>query len=265
MSSALTCRGDKAIPPILLLHGFLGDGHDFDDVIPALSQTWCPYTLELPGHGVNPISDGRPFDPGDKFWPEIERVLTGGPAVFRGLIGYSMGGRVAQVLHRRWPARFETLVLESSAPGLSLLEERKKRLAQDFELANHLAACEGNPGAFENFLRRWYSQALFAGQGDIDILVQSRLAGSPRALAGALRNLSVGHMDDMVPYLKEQFPGGKGFLFVAGERDDKYLEIGRALARETGGSLRVMPGCGHNTHRQSPGAFAKILADFLPR
>lgn len=55
-------------------------------------------------------------------------------------------------------------------------------------------------------------------------------------------------------------------LVLCGQRDRPNLPAARALAAGiSGAELRIIPGAGHQSHQDQPGAFAKLLLSFLAR
>ena len=44
-------KGERNNPSLLLLHGFLGRCHDWDEVMTGLSRTFHCLAVDLPGHG----------------------------------------------------------------------------------------------------------------------------------------------------------------------------------------------------------------------
>jgi hypothetical protein len=89
--------GEKSL---YFLHGFAGDSKDWDEVIKHLSQYQCmalSYPFQLPNEGI--------------------------------LVGYSMGGRIAQAV--------ETAVINKRGGGIGLISGRKafqKPLKEGVEL-----------------------------------------------------------------------------------------------------------------------------------
>ena len=73
-----------------------------------------------------------------------------------GVVGYSMGGRLALHLALRHPDRVGKLVLFSASPGLKTEDERTARREVDLQRA---AEIEEDLGGF---LRRWYRMPLFS-------------------------------------------------------------------------------------------------------
>ncbi|MFT4029427.1 MAG: alpha/beta fold hydrolase [Protaetiibacter sp.] len=55
-------------------------------------------------------------------------------------------------------------------------------------------------------------------------------------------------------------------LVLCGEKDRPNMPAARALAAGIrGAELRIIPGAGHQSHMQTPGAFAALLGEFLTR
>ena len=84
-------------------------------------------------------------------------MLARAPERFK-LCGYSLGGRVALQVALAVPERVSRLVLVSSTAGIEDVSERAARSAADHRLAGEL---ERMP--FEEFIERWRTQPLFAG------------------------------------------------------------------------------------------------------
>src|SRR5215208_2724009 len=148
--------GSPENPDVLCLHGFMGSAADWQDVATAIRDRASCIALDLPGHGGS-------LD----LTPETYTMEGTARAVVRTLdelearrpviVGYSMGGRLGLYLALRSPERCTGLFLESASPGLESGKERKARRDADEESAKRLEY-----GDFEEFLRDWYRQPLFA-------------------------------------------------------------------------------------------------------
>ncbi len=176
-------------------------------------------------------------------------------------LGYSMGGRLALGAAVLAPDRVRRLVLESASPGLSTEEERSARRISDAGLARRIRA-----GGIEGFVEEWEAQPLFATQDRLPASLRAeqrrrRLAGDPEALAACLGGLGVGSQ----PSFWEDLPGvSPPTLIVVGERDPKFLEIGRRMSDQLPSPrLAVIADAGHAVHLEAPAALLSVVTAFL--
>lgn len=252
-------RGNKAQPLILFLHGFMGNSHEFDDVISLLSDQFCCLTVDLPGHGKTQVLGGE----------ECYRMSNTAHALIDWLdqlnvetcflVGYSMGGRLALYLNLYFPHRFSKIVLESASPGLKLHRDRLERKQHDFELAKTLEESD-----FLSFLENWYAQPLFASlkkHPKFKYLIENRLQNNPVELAKSLRNLSSGCQPCLWEKIKEN---QNSLLLLAGEYDTKFIAINSEMAKLCqSATLEVVSNCGHNIHFENPKTFVANVLTFL--
>lgn len=78
---------------LVFLHGLLGTKSDWQKVIENLPHFRC-LSLDLPFHGENKDVAVEDFDQTAQFLEEqIQHLIKDGPYI---LIGYSLGGRIAQ-------------------------------------------------------------------------------------------------------------------------------------------------------------------------
>lgn len=179
------------------------------------------------------------------------------------LVGYSMGGRIALHQALRVGNRVRRLVLESASPGLATNEEREARRRADDELAARIL-----DDGVEAFVDTWERLPLFATQRGLSDGVRSRhregrLANDPASLAAALVGLGTGSLPSLWDRLGEV---GAEVLVLVGERDDKFVEIGRKMAdRMPRAQLEVVEGAGHTVHLERPAAWLHRVCAFLRR
>jgi 2-succinyl-6-hydroxy-2,4-cyclohexadiene-1-carboxylate synthase len=232
---------------VVLLHGFGATRRSWEGVTERLeAERYRPLALDLPGHGtagaMRPIS----FD------TCVAHVLAAAPPRFA-LAGYSLGGRIALHVALAAPARISRLVLVSTSAGIEDARKRAARRASDRRLAQDLER-----GDYEGFIARWRRQPLFAG--DPPEVARAAAADQrrnrPENLARALRGIGAGEMTPLWSRLgKLTMPA----IVLVGERDVRYRELGRRLARTLGqGELRVVTG-GHALLLENPGAVADAL------
>ena len=98
--------------PVILIHGLAASLHDWDDLIPQLTDNgYAAYAPDLLGHGDSPKLDSRAYQMDWVFehfssWMKSLRLTE--PAI---LIGHSLGGYVALEYARRTSAWTRGLVL----------------------------------------------------------------------------------------------------------------------------------------------------------
>jgi 2-succinyl-6-hydroxy-2,4-cyclohexadiene-1-carboxylate synthase len=158
------------------------------------------------------------------------------------VIGYSMGGRRALNVAQR----FGKAVIISA--GIN--ERDPDRLERDEAWAHRFEHDD-----WADVMRDWNAQAVFGGH----LLERSEADYSRGALARALREWSPAAMTP---------PDLSGIrtplLWVAGERDAKYVEIAqRAVAVLPHAELWICPDAGHRVPWEQPEAFVGRLRDFL--
>ena len=253
---AVESVGRHDAPAVALLHGWLGDRRDWDEVVAALGDAGRLRLLrvELPGHGASP-----PAAPGGlpaaaaALWAALDAVGVGRVA----LVGYSMGGRLALTAALLAPARCTGIAVIAASPGIDDAAARVARAGLDDARADELLRL-GLP----RFVQDWYAQPLFQGlAGDAAAraaLGARREDGDAVAIAATLRALSVGRQPPLAARLAELPPGSE---WVAGELDSAYAELARrSAAASPEGRVTIVPGCSHALLQEAPAAVAAAIA-----
>ncbi|MBS0017874.1 MAG: 2-succinyl-6-hydroxy-2,4-cyclohexadiene-1-carboxylate synthase [Arthrospira sp. SH-MAG29] len=252
-------QGDRSQPLILLLHGFMGNCRDFDPAISSLSDDFCCLTIDLPGQGKTQVLAG------DEAYqiPAIASGLIGLLDYLKidncVLIGYSMGGRLGLYLILHYPTRFKQAILESASPGLKTEIERSQRRLSDDKIADQL---QNIP--FQDFLNWWYSLPLFTSfknSPNFPKIIGDRLKNNPTELAKILINSGTGTQPQLWDKLSQnQIP----LLLLVGEFDHKFQQLNREITDLcTLATIKIVPGCGHNIHRENPRIWGDLILDFI--
>ena len=251
--------GHPGLPPLVLLHGFLGAASDWEPVMQMLAPHHFCVAIDLPGHGRSVGLDDsacRLQGAADLVQEVLDKMKIGRCA----LAGYSLGGRLALMLALQHPARWSKLTLVSASPGLEDDRARATRASSDAALAARLES-----DSFAAFLTDWYQQPMFAALWENaplrEEVLRRRARNSPAELARALRGMGPGVQPPLWNALKEL---DAPVLLMAGERDGKYVALARqmeGLCKQ--GRLAIVPAAGHAVHLETPAAFSRCLLDFL--
>ncbi|MCL2917198.1 2-succinyl-6-hydroxy-2,4-cyclohexadiene-1-carboxylate synthase [Shewanella litorisediminis] len=256
-------------PCLLMLHGFLGCGSDWDTLTPELEPHFRLLTPDLPGHGMTPLDvqfddraesqlGGNGSSPFDKVCLVLLDWLDKHDVTEFHLLGYSLGGRLALHLAHMAPSRLLSLNLESCHPGLVSGGDKTERLAADSRWAEQLAS-----KPLPAFLDVWYRQGVFAHLDDDarQALVARRSGQHKEANRQALVQMylatSLANQDDLraVP---AALPCPVN-LYV-GEWDHKFTGLANQWQQHQSGiHLFTIQGAGHNCHAEQPGRFAHSL------
>ncbi len=250
-------------PPLVLLHGFTGSSNTWRDLADGLAGEYRTIAPDLVGHARSDAPEA------------VERYAIGRAAadlvaLLRALgheraawLGYSLGGRVALQVAADHPQVVAALVLEGASPGIADDAERAARRASDAALAQRIER-----DGVEAFVDEWERVPLFASQLALPeearaAVRATRLAQRARGLANSLRGMGAGAQSP----LHERLPAiAAPTLLLAGSLDEKYVAIGRDMARTLpDATMRVVEGAGHAAHLERPEAFARLVEDHLRR
>lgn len=243
--------------PVVLLHGFMQNGFEWEEVGAALASNYyvCAPTIEagspheaslesLAQHVLAIAHDAR------------ERTKS---ATFA-LVGYSMGGRIALSCARLSPNTLGALVLESSGLGPENDQERRLAAARNAQMLERLRT-----QGLEAFVSWWEELPLFASQRSLPAETRNairtmRLGCNPQQVALLLEHAGAHTMPsaNSARALLAQAPFST--LYLAGARDAKYAALAESLP------LAVQAhaiDAGHNVHVEQQPAFLQAVETFL--
>jgi len=251
--------GENTNPPLLFLHGFLGNEADWEAIISELRTDFYCLALDLPGHGKTRFLKDQSYYSLERCAQGIMELINQLELQKCNLIGYSMGGRLALYLAVHYPDMWNKIILESASPGLKSVSEQEERWRHDLNLAIKLEKEDLN-----NFLHSWYKQPIFNSlrrYPEFQALFDKRLNNNKFELAHALRGMSVGKQLPLWNNLKDiELP----ILLVTGELDYKFNLIMHEMSDLLPKSgLRLVHGCGHTVHFENPKMFIDIVKEFL--
>lgn len=252
-------RGDPQALPLLFLHGFMGSAQDWDFALEALASEYYCLAPDLPGHGQNP----DPIAALPQIWQGLSATLQAQGLQRFGVLGYSLGGRLAQAGLAQEPERFRALILASAATGLPAAERTSRRAAD----ATRAQTLEN--GDFKAFLEAWYRQPLFGSLVEhpgYPALLQRRLQQTPARLAEVLRRAGAAEdreRSEALTSLQRYAKKTGAVLYLAGREDAKYAQWGAELARLIPElRFQLLPG-GHSAHVEAPEAWLQAVRAFL--
>lgn len=239
----------------VLLHGFMGSHHDFDNIVQDLpGEVMC---FDLLGFGAHAqcVEDGKRFTMAS----QIDDILTilnqvGWQTIH--LLGYSMGGRLALGFAMAAPTYVTQLFLESSSAGLRLESERMQRRIADMKKSERIN------NNFQEFVSTWEKLPLFATQNTLTIQQQEkvreqRLSQIPANMAHALIYMGTGVQENFWPRLTQvKLPT----VLIVGELDSKFKKIADKMAAYLpDAQINMIESAGHNTHLEQPKAFIEVI------
>lgn len=241
---------DPQRPWLVLIHGFLGSGDDWQPLLPYLGG-WRCLLVDLPGHGASAsvtaagfadvsqhLSDTLRTQNIDRYW----------------LVGYSLGGRIS-LYHACFGESLglQGLLVEGGHPGLQSVEARQARQYHDACWSDKLRQLP-----LQSFLQLWYQQPIFAtlSAAERQQLIALRMHNRPQSLGAIYNATSLAVQADFRPRLRElTLP----YAWLCGSQDHKF----QSLATESQLPIFSVADAGHNAHRAQPAAFARQLLDFI--
>ena len=237
--------------PLVLLHGFGGDGSAWDAVRAELPKSLRVITVDLPGHGGSLDADGR-GGAGRMAKAILAGLDAAGVTAFH-LAGHSMGGAVSSLIAMRAPDRVKSLTLVApggmaSAINADLLQRYAKATseAEIRKCLNEMSAASfDTPQAVvEHFV------AARARPGQIEALDETYRAMFPNGPEEGQGVLPA----DALAALKMP-------VAVIWGTDDTVLPCPKPPALPASFAFNVLPGLGHMLPEEAPDAVVRVLVE----
>lgn len=228
---------------ILALHGFLGQGSDWQLLQSQVDADWtCPSLF-------HPETNIRMNDFSEATRTLMEELAE---SSFDLLIGYSFGGRLALELFKRYPGLCgKMLLLSTHLGGLQTAELNAKR-KKDSDWAIRFLSED-----WDSLMSAWNDQPLFAND-----LKAPRVATDydRRKLYMALENLSLA---DQAMYLDLDENLREKLVFAVGRDDEKFLQLYHNYKQSQWISdFQILPG-GHRLHQPPSEPLVDLLAGLV--
>lgn len=240
-------------PDLVLLHGWAMHSGIWDSVRDQLSQQFRLHLVDLPGHGLSPVSEPGTLDHLVAIIAEIlpERCMLG---------GWSLGGQIAMELALREPERVQKLVLISTTPCFAKRDDwesgMERKLLQLF--------LENLKLNYATTINRFLTLQMSGDRDASKILSQlrkhffQRAEPDPGALEKGLKILQYSDLRDRIAAIRQPV------LLLHGENDViTHPAAADWMHQQLSQSQRVMfPHCGHAPFLSYPEQFVTCLNEF---
>jgi len=248
--------------PVILIHGVAASLHDWDDLIPELSQRgYASYALDLLGHGDSPRLESRAYQMDwvlDHFSNWMKSLRLTEPAI---LVGHSLGGYIALDYARRVSAWTKGLILIDPFYSLTQLPSLLRRTYRRSNLSGFIVG--HTPAWMFRLIVDMTSLAVGHSTGALHALpekvrVQTALDYT-RTSPGFYNVLS--NAPDLSNHLSSiSIPS----LVVWGDRDQtlapaSFEKMIKHMPRAVGKTVRA----GHVPHQSNASEFNQMATEFL--
>jgi pimeloyl-ACP methyl ester carboxylesterase len=250
--------GPPEAPAIVLLHGFAGSIHWWNEITPLLARSHRVIRIDLLGHGGSAKPrDGYSVDHRAEL---VQQALARVGVEHALVVGHSMGGIVATALVERAPALVNGLVLIDSPPneesGVLPLTARLQFVPVIGQAIRRLAT--------DDLIRSGLAAAFAPGFNVPDQFVQDlrrmTYTSFDRNHSHFIEYLRRAPLD--VRLARQHVP-----LLVIFGTEDRIVRPSAAqeFTRVQGAQIVTVPGAGHSPHVETPAETAAIISDFATR
>jgi len=237
------------VTPLVLVHGFLGGGKQWDHVVKSLPNLDV-FTPDLPGFGYN--NHLPPCASINRMARYIVEKADAECINEFDLLGHSMGGMIAQEIALEYPSRIRKLVLYSTG-SIGALPGRFETIETSKQRAND----DGVAITADRISATWYRD-LEKSPYHANCAKIARQA-SPAALQSGLDAMAGWNRQDDIYQIKSPT------LIVWGDKDRTYSrEQVNILNRQIKDScLKIIPNSSHAVHDEQKDQFIDLISKFL--
>jgi pimeloyl-ACP methyl ester carboxylesterase len=248
-------------PPLVLVHGSLGDFRVWAAQVPAFAEQYRVLAISLRHYFPEPWNgQGGSFSIAQHaadVCAFIEALQLGKVH----LLGHSRGGTVALVAAARKPSAIRSLILADASGAPSLLPDTAegRATAREREVLFETLRRNLESGDKERAAREFAD--MLGGPGAWE-------RRTPEQKQIALDNMATAFDPQDDPGLRVDDISGFNFpiCLVCGERSPKrFHDMAEALRQCNGGipEPQIIPNAAHAMHRENPAAFNRVVLDFL--
>jgi 3-oxoadipate enol-lactonase len=238
-------------PPVTLVHGVGSNLESWDAIADQLARTYRVIRMDLRGHGKSSrIETCRLED----FLEDVSLVLDTLGITRTHLVGFSLGGMIAQAYVLAHPDRVEKLALISAVAGRTPQEranvQARARKVREEGIASVVAAADD----------RWFTESFRNKHPEV---VAKRLeelkANDHRSYSAAYTVFAEGDLGSRLHEIRHPT------LVVTGEHDVGSNTRMARFMHDTipGSTLHILPGLRHSVLLEAPTDIARLLLDFL--
>jgi 3-oxoadipate enol-lactonase len=248
---SIDVREAGAGPGIVLVHGYPLDGAMWSGVARSLATRFRVFKPDLPGHGESPAAAPVNLEGHAGFLEEVLRAVA--PPV--GLVGFSMGGYACLSLLRRGAVGVRALALVDTRAEADSEEGRKKR-----DEAIALVRSGGVAKIAEVAVPGLLAEASLSNRDLVERLRRIILRQKPETVEADLAAMrDRPDSTDLLPAIPVPT------LVVVGDQDaltppPLSEKMAATIPRAT---LTRIPGAGHLTPMERPGAVSAALGEFF--
>ena len=260
--------GSPDDPPVILLHGFRGHAHSWDDVSAVLCNRRRVLALDQRGRGDSDWAPDGDYSMGA--YAEDAKAFADALGIGKfDLIGHSMGGRNSMEFTSRYPSMVEKLVLVDVGPvsdprGLARINKEVETAPEEFE-------------SFEAVMEYARPQKKYASEETLQRRMRYATKQLPSGPGGA-PGKTVWRYDVAIRDNRRKGGGAPDVdlwpklaamscptLIVRGEESDILSpEVAARMVKDMPNArCTEVPKAGHMVFEDNPDAFNAILAEFL--
>ena len=244
--------------PIVFLHQGIADSRMWEPQWTRFAERYRLLRCDFAGFGRTPI-ESLPLTHAQ----DVAGLLDALDISLGGVVGASLGGRVALELAVARPDLVRALVLEDAGlPGVNWSE-----VVRTYGAAEDEAVARGDLGAATEINLRMWVDGPRRGAADVDPYVRAAVAEMQRqALEQQTPHWERLTEDPLVPDIAERLGEVQApTLVLVGEEDveDMHVLAERFAAEIPRARLETVPGAAHLPNLERPAAFDKLVLEFL--
>jgi (E)-2-((N-methylformamido)methylene)succinate hydrolase len=239
-------------PPVVLVHGVGANLQSWDPIAIRLAKRFTVLRADLRGHGKSGRMNACSID---DFVTDILALADLNAIKQFALVGFSLGGLIAQHLALKAPERLTELVLISTVAQRT--PEERKRVVDRAELLER----DGIKAVTGAASERWFTPAFKEKYPErVAERLNELAANDPASYLAAYRVF--GLADEGIALNQIKVPT----LIMTGEDDPgSNPRMAKALHKEIVGSqIEIFPGLRHSVLLEAPELIADRLERFLP-
>lgn len=239
-------------PALALIHGVGANLQSWSELVPRFAPHFRVIRMDLAGHGESPpIRDGYSLE---RFADDIVAVLDREEVERCHVVGFSLGGLIAQTLALDWPERVDRLALLSAVAGRT--PEERGKVVSRLGLIREQGIAAVTAAARE----RWFTPAFATAHPErIEARIAELIANDHESYLEAYR---VFGESDNAGRLHEI---GHRTLVLTGENDaGSNTRMARLMHDRIAGSrLVILPELKHSILVEAPDLVAGHVLAFL--